>query len=709
MGRSAAAGDSLFSVQAVPSVEIPSSRATSTLSNVWVIQFDASGKTVQARYVGTVSAGQNVKTTLSAGTGYTIAILANGPDSGGLSATKPASISEFKNALLYTDRVGRDDEIPLSGLLENVRVLDNGQVVVGDDLTVVPSVTIKRILAKINLLLEYMVSGATLDGVWLYDVPLGASFGLDEGVTNFPDASSSSLFTFSDTFKDGLPADLSSGAGTVTHTWYIGDNRRGTNANVRWENQKGGANALKKATFARIKTHRDDSPVDQLLYDVYLGENVTSDFNVLRNYDYTFRVRIGGSVAQQAALPEKDMRVTAGKDYKITSASVDPHPENFQYSSQIFTVTLSGMWGEPVPVRAWIDDSADNAALASANVPVPTVGQNSASAQILVPANPSFTDSRKIWFQYKWNGKWVDIIFGVQPPAQALDTGGPTELETPDPNKTSTSWNTGIDYCKNKTDQGGGWRVPTLNELLYWWVVEPSIPDDVKFNNYYYLSASKHTNNNYFQLLFSDGDVGARNASEKHNYRCVKTANTAMTYPQIKTENGGVVVVMRDEKGGTNVAALRTEKLSQTADPSDNGVSWKFRVQKGAGASGKNWADARSYCDNLVEENLSDWRLPSQREGIILWLLGGNEKVTISDKNDTGVGDAGKPITTSYLYEQEGFTTFKETDNLDLGNYWLATQIDNNKAWSIGFSTGDTDGSGAKSEQKYVRCIHDID
>lgn len=536
MGRSAAAGDSLFSVQAVPSVEIPSSRATSTLSNVWVIQFDASGKTVQARYVGTVSAGQNVKTTLSSGTGYTIAILANGPDSGGLSATKPANLNEFRNSLLHTARVKNDNAIPMAGLLEDVRVLDNGQVVVGDDLTVVPSVTIKRILAKINLLLEYTVSGATLDGVWLYDVPLGASFGLDEGVTNFPDASSSSLFTFSDTFKDGLPADLSSGAGTVTHTWYIGDNRRGTNDNVRWENQKGGANALKKATFARIKTHRDDSPVDQLLYDVYLGENVTSDFNVLRNYDYTFRVRIGGSVAQQAALPEKDMRVTAGKDYKITSASVDPHPENFQYSSQIFTVTLSGMWGEPVPVRAWIDGSADNAALASANVPVPTVGQSAASAQILVPANPSFTQPRKIWFQYQWNGKWVDIIFGVQPPAQALDTGGPTELETPDPDIKGTI-SQAIAHCQSL---GTGWRLPTFNELLYWWVVEPSIPDDMKFNtDQRYWGASKLTSVRYFSLTFSNGDVGASDGSKENYYfRCVKTANTAMTYPQIKTENG---------------------------------------------------------------------------------------------------------------------------------------------------------------------------
>ena len=707
MGRSVgSAGDSLFSVQAVPSVEEPVSRATSTLSNVWVIQFDASGKTVQARYVGTVSAGQNVKTTLSSGTGYTIAIVANGPAAGGLSATKPASISEFKNALLYTDRVGRDDEIPLSGLLEDVRVLDNGQVVVGDDLTVVPSVTIKRILAKINLLLEYTVSGATLDGVWLYDVPLGASFGLNEGTTNFPDASTSSLFAFSDTFKDGLPADVTSGSGTVTHTWYIGDNRRGTNANVHWENQKGGANALKKATFARIKTHRDDSPVDQLLYDVYLGENVTSDFNVLRNYDYTFRVRIGGSVAQQAALPEKDLRVTAGKDYKVSSASVDPHPENFQYSSQIFTVTLSGIWGEPVPVRAWIDGSADNAALASANVPVPTVGQSAASAQILVPANPSFTQPRKIWFQYKWNGKWVDIIFGVQPPAEAIDVGAPFEIEK-EPNMYG-NWETAKSHCLGLSNE---WRLPTLNELMFLWILDPTLDSENKFKPAGHWCATEvyNTPNNVWVQTFYHGNTSPmQNKTTSQNIRCVRGKNLSIQYPYLTTaSDGGIIVVLQDERGGLDEKALFPNRLTTSPtggeNTSDNRVSRRFRVQKTDPNIKKTHANALSYCHNLTEEGLKGWRLPSQRELSLLWLLGGNDLVYRGDVNSTGNGPESCPFVTKYLYEYDGFSPFVED------NYWSATAdvlYVRGRKWILSFPSGDLDGASPNSDA-YVRCIRD--
>ena len=49
-----------------------------------------------------------------------------------------------------------------------MRVLDNGQVLVGEDNTVVPEMTLTRAMARVDVLLEYDVAGAELDGVWLY-------------------------------------------------------------------------------------------------------------------------------------------------------------------------------------------------------------------------------------------------------------------------------------------------------------------------------------------------------------------------------------------------------------------------------------------------------------------------------------------------------------------------------------------------------------
>lgn len=88
------------------------------------------------------AAGQRVKAALQSGEGYTVWIVANGPASDGLTTSNPATLSDFETKMLYTVTPASDELIPLSGKLTNVRVLDNGQVLVGSDNTVVPEVTL---------------------------------------------------------------------------------------------------------------------------------------------------------------------------------------------------------------------------------------------------------------------------------------------------------------------------------------------------------------------------------------------------------------------------------------------------------------------------------------------------------------------------------------------------------------------------------------
>ena len=130
-------------------------------------------------------------------------------------------------------------------------------------------------------------------------------------------------------------------------------------------------------------------------------------------------------------------------------------------------------------------------------------------------------------------------------------------------------------------------------------------------------------------------------------------------------------------------------------------MSRKFRVQK-SNPGQKTWSDAMSYCDNLTEEGYSDWRLPSQRELMMIWLLGGSSNVTSGDKNDTGVGSASKPVNTPYLYQQSGFAAFSA------GNYWSDTEYSSNSslAWYVLFSNGYTNAS-SKTNSYYVRCVRD--
>lgn len=182
-------------------------------------------------------------------------------------------------------------------------------------------------------------------------------------------------------------------------------------------------------------------------------------------------------------------------------------------------------------------------------------------------------------------------------------------------------------------------------------------------------------------------------------------AQSGVRYPFVTVENGGVVVVLRDSKGGIDEASLFSSRVTETKtgneNSADNRMSRKFRVQK-SDPGKKTWSDAVSYCDNLTEEGYSDWRLPSQRELMMIWLLGGSSNVTSGDKNDTGVGSASKPVNTPYLYQQSGFTAF----SADL--YWSATEHSSGSsfAWNVFFGNGYTDNN-YKTYSNDVRCVRD--
>ena len=409
--------DGLFTVSLGPEggADAPRSRFVATradmsLSNVWVLQFDASGATKACSYVGTVAAGQRVKAALQSGEGYTVWIVANGPASDGLTTSNPATLSDFETKMLYTVTPASDELIPLSGKLTNVRVLDNGQVLVGSDNTVVPEVTLTRAMAKVDLLLEYNVSGAELDGVWLYQVPAGACYGLGGAVTDYPASGTVSNFAYRIGNAPGL-APTSPGSGTVTHTWYVGDNRRGQNPVIRWEKNKGENNAPAMATYARIKSHESEDATKGLFHDVYLGENVTTDFNVLRNRHYIYRVRIGGTLDDQKLLAERDDRVWAGTlEYLDGTPTVDPDLSlPIPVDGQTMRVTFNGYWtGSGIQVRATVvggEELATGTAACQAG--------NTGSATLEIPKNEGGAE-RQIEFAYEWKGEWNVIGIGTQ-------------------------------------------------------------------------------------------------------------------------------------------------------------------------------------------------------------------------------------------------------------------------------------------------------
>lgn len=182
-------------------------------------------------------------------------------------------------------------------------------------------------------------------------------------------------------------------------------------------------------------------------------------------------------------------------------------------------------------------------------------------------------------------------------------------------------------------------------------------------------------------------------------------AQSGVKYPYITTaSDGGVVVVLRDDKGGVGEAALFPERLAESKtgneQSTDNRMSRKFRVQKAEPNSRYNWFDAIVYCDNLTEEGYSDWRLPSQRELMMIWILGGGSNGLNGNKNDTGVGSATYPISTTSLYQQSGFTPFNGSF------YWSTTPSSDADAWNLYTGNG-TMASYSKYNTYNIRCVRD--
>ena len=113
------------------------------------------------------------------------------------------------------------------------------------------------------------------------------------------------------------------------------------------------------------------------------------------------------------------------------------------------------------------------------------------------------------------------------------------------------------------------------------------------------------------------------------------------------------------------------------------------------------------YCDNLVAEGYDDWRLPSQREAMMMWLMGASTNVQIGDRDDTGIVSSGTRIGSSYLYDQAGFEPFpwKNTWTATICAYYGGTG-----PWDTDYEDGNNVPNGTHPNYNYkynVRCVRD--
>lgn len=85
----------------------------------------------------------------------------------------------------------------------------------------------------------------------------------------------------------------------LSKTYYVMENKAGINSAIMAHYQRTEANAPTGSTYLFIRLKQDNQYID---YRVYLGENITNDFNICRNKNYTYNIRIIGSKPSNSPL-----------------------------------------------------------------------------------------------------------------------------------------------------------------------------------------------------------------------------------------------------------------------------------------------------------------------------------------------------------------------------------------------------------------------
>ncbi len=185
-------------------------------------------------------------------------------------------LTEAQLAALTFDYREQFSDLPMSYAGE-ITVLSNAAT------QTLPAIEVRRRVAKIACTISVAPQAAdiVLKSVSLCNVPRkGSLFG--EGV----------LSESASDYTTGGNADIPAGAeARYSSVFYIPENRQGTVSGITTQREKNRDNAPAYATFLLIRAMRGERVLD---YRVYLGENNTTDFNVLSNTHHTLHISVLG-------------------------------------------------------------------------------------------------------------------------------------------------------------------------------------------------------------------------------------------------------------------------------------------------------------------------------------------------------------------------------------------------------------------------------
>ncbi len=284
----------------------------STINDIHLLVYNADDVLIGHEYFTSPTGSPvSLQMTLRAGSGYTVYGIANTGNSGLFSSSAVATKAGLEvqaTALLssYND-IGNGSYLLMSGSATNLAVNASSS---GSASTC--SLLLKRLAAKVTLNVSIVDgSGITLSGYRIYGLPRKSYYIAHPLVTteeiaddtNTSHAMDACLPASSGDWTDSGQITLSN-VTSLNTSFYMYENRAGVNSSITAQSNKIKTKvpATPADSAAYVVIDGKGTGYSRLSWKIYLGANNTSNFNMKRNWSYTYTITLKAN--------ESDTRIT---------------------------------------------------------------------------------------------------------------------------------------------------------------------------------------------------------------------------------------------------------------------------------------------------------------------------------------------------------------------------------------------------------------
>ena len=253
-----------------------------------------------------------------------------------------------------------------------------------------------------------------------------------------------------------------------------------------------------------------------------------------------------------------------------------------------------------------------------------------------------------------------------------------------------------------------GWALPDKEQMMLAWIYNAS---NLYQTGFYWIDELNYAQDSRWNINMSIGEIlpTAGDGSASYLTYAVKEYSGSHIYPYLEGEN---IIVSRDENGGAREELVRNIDTATWTDgdydegSEKNKVASKLQVARIGSAWVRNdWNEAKAYCAGYEEGGHDDWRLPTQRELMLLYVMNDQLSETYRLRTGSGAGfevDDEHPDveTAAHIYYWSGATD--------------STKGEGTLAWSVGFCRDEDDGAYPgkvegynKNYLNFVRCVRD--